>query len=81
VPKWAYQTMAGGKFETTPLVVDGIMYGTGKMIARLRWMREPGGRSGIPKSAACGYSSVLRKSESWSRDFGRQVFMERSTRT
>src|SRR6266567_2767976 len=24
VPKWAYQTMAGGKFETTPLVVDGI---------------------------------------------------------
>ena len=30
VPKWAYQTMAGGKFETTPLVVDGIMYGTGQ---------------------------------------------------
>src|SRR5436190_5954555 len=29
VPKWAYQTMAGGKFETTPLVVDGILYGTG----------------------------------------------------
>jgi alcohol dehydrogenase (cytochrome c) len=28
-PKWAYQTMAGGKFETTPLVVDGILYGTG----------------------------------------------------
>src|SRR5712672_1111636 len=30
VPKWAYQTMAGGKFETTPLAVDGIMYGTGQ---------------------------------------------------
>src|SRR5256885_5872231 len=29
VPKWAYQTMAGGKFETTPLVVDGSLYGTG----------------------------------------------------
>jgi alcohol dehydrogenase (cytochrome c) len=29
VPKWAYQTMAGGKFETTPLVVDGILYATG----------------------------------------------------
>ncbi|HET8966627.1 MAG TPA: hypothetical protein VFN20_10460, partial [Candidatus Acidoferrum sp.] len=28
VPQWAYQTMAGGKFETTPLVVDGILYGT-----------------------------------------------------
>jgi alcohol dehydrogenase (cytochrome c) len=30
VPKWAYQTMAGGKFETTPLVVEGILYGTGQ---------------------------------------------------
>ncbi len=30
VPKWAYQTMAGGKFEGTPLVVDGILYGTGQ---------------------------------------------------
>jgi alcohol dehydrogenase (cytochrome c) len=30
LPKWAYQTMAGGKFETTPLVVDGILYGTGQ---------------------------------------------------
>jgi alcohol dehydrogenase (cytochrome c) len=30
VPKWAYQTMAGGKFETTPLVVDGILYATGQ---------------------------------------------------
>src|SRR3989442_4750864 len=30
VPKWAYQTMAGGKFETPPLVVDGILYGTGQ---------------------------------------------------
>src|SRR5713101_371570 len=30
VPKWAYQTMAGGKFEKTPLVVDGILYGTGQ---------------------------------------------------
>ena len=27
--KWAYQTMAAGKFETTPLVVDGVLYGTG----------------------------------------------------
>src|SRR5437870_6849876 len=30
VPKWAYQTIAGGKFEATPLVVDGILYGTGQ---------------------------------------------------
>src|SRR6266581_40616 len=30
VPKWAYQTMTGGKFETTPLVADGILYGTGQ---------------------------------------------------
>ena len=30
VPKWAYQTMAGGKFETTLLAVDGIVYGTGQ---------------------------------------------------
>src|SRR5260370_14122212 len=30
VPQWAYQTMAGGKFETTPPGVDGILYGTGQ---------------------------------------------------
>jgi alcohol dehydrogenase (cytochrome c) len=30
VPKWAYQTMGGGKFETTPIVVDGVLYGTGQ---------------------------------------------------
>ncbi len=30
VPKWVYQTMASGKFETTPLVVDGVLYGTGQ---------------------------------------------------
>src|SRR6476660_4418751 len=30
VPKWAYQTMAGGKFEATPIVVDGVLYGTGQ---------------------------------------------------
>lgn len=29
VPKWVFQTMAEGKFETTPLVVDGVMYATG----------------------------------------------------
>ncbi|PWT91823.1 MAG: PQQ-dependent dehydrogenase, methanol/ethanol family [Proteobacteria bacterium] len=29
-PQWAYQTMAGGKLETTPLVVDGILYATGQ---------------------------------------------------
>jgi alcohol dehydrogenase (cytochrome c) len=29
VPKWVYQTGATGKFETTPLVVDGILYATG----------------------------------------------------
>ena len=29
-PKWVYQTMVGGKFEGTPLVVDGILYGTGQ---------------------------------------------------
>ena len=30
VAKWAYQTQASGKFETTPLVVDGVLYGTGQ---------------------------------------------------
>lgn len=29
VTRWVYQTMAGGKFETTPLAVDGVLYGTG----------------------------------------------------
>ncbi len=29
-PKWVYQTMATDKIETTPLVVDGVMYGTGQ---------------------------------------------------
>src|SRR5213594_1626077 len=29
VAKWVYQTAATGKFETTPLVVDGILYATG----------------------------------------------------
>ena len=28
--RWVYQTGALGKFETTPLVVDGILYGTGQ---------------------------------------------------
>jgi alcohol dehydrogenase (cytochrome c) len=28
--KWVYQTAATGKFETTPLVVDGILYATGQ---------------------------------------------------
>lgn len=28
VAKWVYQTGATGKFETTPLVVDGVLYGT-----------------------------------------------------
>lgn len=28
VAKWVYQTAATGKFETTPLVVDGILYAT-----------------------------------------------------
>ena len=29
VSRWVYQTMAGGKFEATSLVVDGVLYGTG----------------------------------------------------
>ena len=28
VPKWVFQSGALGKWETTPLVVDGILYGT-----------------------------------------------------
>jgi len=47
----------------------------GKMIARLRWMREPAADLAIPKSAACGYSSVLRKGESWLAILGGKVFM------
>ena len=30
VVKWVYQTGGTGKFETTPLVVDGILYATGQ---------------------------------------------------
>ena len=30
VSKWVYQTAATGKLETTPLVVDGILYATGQ---------------------------------------------------
>ena len=30
VPRWVYQTGTLGKLETTPLVVDGILYGTGQ---------------------------------------------------
>ena len=30
VAKWVYQTGGTGKFETTPLVVDGILYATGQ---------------------------------------------------
>jgi alcohol dehydrogenase (cytochrome c) len=30
IAKWVYQTAATGKFETTPLVVDGILYATGQ---------------------------------------------------
>ena len=30
VVKWVYQTGATGKFETTPLVADGILYATGQ---------------------------------------------------
>jgi len=30
VAKWVYQTAGTGKFETTPLVVDGILYATGQ---------------------------------------------------
>ncbi|HKC71299.1 MAG TPA: PQQ-binding-like beta-propeller repeat protein, partial [Terriglobales bacterium] len=30
VAKWVYQTAATGKFETTPLVVDGVLYATGQ---------------------------------------------------
>jgi len=28
-PAWAFQTQIAGKFETTPLVIDGIMFFTG----------------------------------------------------
>ena len=30
VAKWVYQTAGTGKFETTPLVVDGILFATGQ---------------------------------------------------
>ncbi len=49
VAKWAYQTGATGKFETTPLVVDGVLYATGQddrafaldaRTGRLIWMYQ-----------------------------------------
>src|SRR5437879_9371023 len=30
VAKWVYQTAGTGKLETTPLVVDGVLYATGQ---------------------------------------------------
>jgi len=47
VPKWAYQTMAGGKFEATPLVVDGnFVWHPDRTTASTHWMRARGGLSG-----------------------------------
>jgi glucose dehydrogenase len=41
VPKWAYQTMAGGKFETTEFCTA-----PGKTTASSHWMLVPGAQSG-----------------------------------
>jgi len=71
----AYQTMAGGKFETTPLVVDGVLYGTGQDDRAFAWMPRQAGRSAISARVAWRYSSVLRARESRTGDIGRQVFM------
>src|SRR6267378_3563056 len=67
VPKWAYQTMAGGKFETTPLVVDGILYGTGQDNRAFAL----DARSGRP---IWQYQRALPAGESRAGDFGRQSF-------
>ena len=46
--KWVYQTAATGKFETTPLVVDGILYATGQDDRAFALdVPAPGGRSGF----------------------------------
>jgi len=58
VPKWAYQTMAGGKFETTPLVVDGVLYGTGQDDRMFALDASPGGPFGNT-SARCRSTSNL----------------------
>jgi glucose dehydrogenase len=63
-PKWVYQTLAADRFETTPLVVDGILYGTG-----------PDNRAfalDIPAATAVGHPAVLRKSEPRGGDSGQQ---------
>ncbi len=75
VAKWVYQTGATGKLETTPLVVDGILYATAQddrafaLDARTR-----AAHLDVPAADSRGHSSVLRTGESRAGDSGRQSF-------
>ena len=82
VAKWVYQTGATGKFETTPLVVDGILYATAQddrafaldaRTGRPIWMYQRQVPSDI--RPCCGHVNrglaIL----------GDKVFLGRSTRT
>jgi hypothetical protein len=57
VPKRAYQTMAGGKFETTPLVVDGVLQRQDDR--NVRWMQNRAAHLAIPARTAGGHQTVL----------------------
>jgi len=75
VPKWAYQTMAGGKFETTPLVVDGVLYGTGqedRVFALDAAIRAA--HLAVSAGASGRYQTLLRASEPRDRHSRRQGF-------
>src|SRR5215469_16729574 len=81
-PRWVYQTGALGKFETTPLVVDGVLYGTAQDTARSRSMHGPAGPSGsinISILPMCGCAA--EESTAGSRSLGTRCFSARSMRT
>ena len=74
VAKWVYQTAATGKLEPTPLVVDGILYATGGMIAPSLSMPAPVTHLDVSASTSRRHSSVLRPRESGPGNLGRQSF-------
>ena len=74
-PRWVYQTAGQGKFETTPLVVDGILYGTGQD-DRTFALDARTGRThlAVPIYLSLGYSSLLWACQSRFRGSGGQSF-------
>jgi len=48
--EWTFQ-LGGNTVETTPLVVDGMMFVTGRLTMRRLWMPAPGTRCGSTRGA------------------------------